>query len=176
VTLVVVTVAVVVAAASYLTWTAGRLDRLHARVEGARAALDAQLVRRSSAARALAAAARERCRADAGLEALHAAAQAALDAADAGREAAENDLSRALRTTLPQLPAPGTDADLDRLTGELATATTRVGLARVFHNEAVRDTRRLRGRRIPRYFRLAGRAPLPDYFEIDDAPLPAAPR
>ena len=36
--------------ALYLSWTAGRLDRLHARLEGARAALDAQLVRRASVA------------------------------------------------------------------------------------------------------------------------------
>ena len=32
----------------YVSWRAGRLDRLHARVEAARAALDAALVRRSS--------------------------------------------------------------------------------------------------------------------------------
>ena len=34
----------------YLSWTAGRIDRLHARVEAARAVLDAQLLRRSGAA------------------------------------------------------------------------------------------------------------------------------
>ncbi|HYK30083.1 MAG TPA: hypothetical protein VEV61_19145, partial [Streptosporangiaceae bacterium] len=39
----------------YVSWRAGRLDRLHARVEGARFALDAALVRRSSIALELAA-------------------------------------------------------------------------------------------------------------------------
>ena len=38
----------------YVTWTAGRLDRLHARVDAAAAALDAALVRRAAAARAVA--------------------------------------------------------------------------------------------------------------------------
>ena len=38
----------------YLWLTANRLDRLHARVEGSRSALDAQLVRRSSVALELA--------------------------------------------------------------------------------------------------------------------------
>ena len=33
----------------YLSWTAGRLDRLHARIDAARAGLDAQLLRRASA-------------------------------------------------------------------------------------------------------------------------------
>ena len=39
----------------YVSWRAGRLDRLHARVEAARAALDAALVRRSAVALELAA-------------------------------------------------------------------------------------------------------------------------
>ena len=38
----------------YVSWTAGRLDRLHARVDAAWAALDAALVRRAAAARAVA--------------------------------------------------------------------------------------------------------------------------
>src|SRR5258707_12945131 len=39
----------------YVSWRAGRLDRMHARVDKARAALDAALVRRSSVAQELAA-------------------------------------------------------------------------------------------------------------------------
>jgi len=34
----------------YISWRAGRLDRLHARLEATRAALDVALLRRSSAA------------------------------------------------------------------------------------------------------------------------------
>ena len=40
-------VAVLIAFAWYLTYTAARLDRLHTRMEGTYAALDAQLVRRA---------------------------------------------------------------------------------------------------------------------------------
>ena len=42
--------AVVVVIAWYLSWTATRLDRLHGRIETARATLDAQLLRRALAA------------------------------------------------------------------------------------------------------------------------------
>ena len=45
---------VLVAIGLYLSWTAGRLDRLHARIDAARAALDAQLLRRASVAQELA--------------------------------------------------------------------------------------------------------------------------
>lgn len=149
----------VVLAGVYLTWTAGRLDRLHARVDAAWAALDAQLARRAAAARALATLLP-------GTEgqALAAAAQASLDAGPEGREAVENNLSRALRNALAQLP-PGTDV------GELETAAVRVGLARSFHNTAVKDTVALRRRRLPRLFRLAGHRSVPRYFEIDDTTL-----
>ncbi|HXO12370.1 MAG TPA: NUDIX domain-containing protein, partial [Mycobacterium sp.] len=49
---------------------------------------------------------------------------------------------------------------------ELADAEARVVLARRFHNDAVRDTLALRERRLVRWFRLAGTAALPSYFEI----------
>jgi hypothetical protein len=148
----------------YLSWTAGRLDRMHARVDAAWAALDAQLARRAAAAIALVPLLPV---AEGGL--LAAAAHASLHAGDDGREVIENDLSRALRTAAPALP-PGTDL------GELQSAVTRVGLARSFHNAAVKDTRALRLRRLPRAFRLAGRRSLPTYFEIDDTSLlPRAP-
>jgi hypothetical protein len=45
-----------------------------------------------------------------------------------------------------------------------------VVLARRFYNDAVRDTRELRGRRLPRLLRLHARRPLPRYFDIDDRP------
>ncbi len=41
-------VVIVVLLGMYVSWTSTRLDRLHARVDAARAALDAQLVRRSA--------------------------------------------------------------------------------------------------------------------------------
>ncbi len=153
----VVALGLFVLAVLYVSWTAGRLDRLHARVDAAWAALDAQLVRRAAAARAVAATLPPGPAA----VALDAAARTALDAGAEGRESCENDLSRLLRHALPLLPA---GAEL----GELETATTRVGLARSFHNAAVGDTRAIRLRRIPRALRLAGHRALPQFFEIDD--------
>ena len=145
----------------YVTWTAGRLDRLHARVDAAWAALDAQLVRRASAARAVASALPPGPQ----REALEQAARATLEVGFAGREAVENDLSRALRAAVPLLPRG------DALQ-ELESASTRVGLARSFHNAAVRDARVVRLRRIPRALRLAGHRSMPEYFEIDDTTVP----
>jgi len=150
---------VVVLLAVYVSWTAGRLDRMHARVDASWAALDAQLVRRAAAARALVPLLGEPVAAD-----LDAATSAALEVGESGREAVENDLSRLLRTAVPLLP-DGTDL------GELESAGSRVGLARSFHNTAVKDTRALRLRRMPRALRLAGRRRLPEYFEIDDTGL-----
>jgi hypothetical protein len=145
----------------YLSWTAGRIDRLHTRVEAAAGTLDAQLVRRAGAAAEASSALP-----DPVAERLHAAASAAraTDGLDRDREAAENGLSRALRAAVRAAPALTDDP-------VLTAASLKVGFARRFYNDAVRDTLRLRGRRIPRLFRLAGRAPLPTYFEIDDAPL-----
>ena len=159
-TAVITAIAVLVLLAAYVTWTAGRLDRLHARVDAAWAALDAQLVRRAAAARALVPHVPDRARA----AALDAAAVVALEAAEQGREEVENDLSRALRAVVPTL---GVDAAL----AELQSAASKVALARSFHNAAVKDTRAVRWRPIPRLLRLAGHRAMPTYFEIDDTAL-----
>ena len=148
----------------YVTWTAGRLDRLHARVDASWAALDAQLVRRAAAARAVAAHLED----DAAARALDEAASAALDGTIDHREALENDLSRALKAALPMLLH---DPAGEAARAELETASTRVGLARSFHNAAVKDTRSVRLRRLPRALRLAGHRSLPQYFEIDDTAI-----
>lgn len=154
----------------YLSWTAGRLDRLHARVDGARAALDAQLVRRSAVAMELA------------VSGLLDPASALLiaDAAHAAREAegedrppAESDLSRALRAALDQpeqFEELSSSAEGRQMIAELEAAGRRVVMARRFHNDAVRAARALRAKRHVRYLRLAGHAPPPATFECDDAP------
>ncbi|MCW2611535.1 MAG: hypothetical protein JWM15_2781, partial [Cryptosporangiaceae bacterium] len=49
-TVVIVSFLVAFVVAAYLTWTAGRVERLHDRCAAARASLDAQLVRRAAAA------------------------------------------------------------------------------------------------------------------------------
>jgi hypothetical protein len=154
-------VGLVVLVALYVTWTAGRLDRMPARVDAAWSGLDAQLVRRAAAARALLP------HLPAGPEAVAVdeRAVAALAAEEHGREAVENALTRALRAAVPLLPeTPGAEAAL----AELESASSRVGLARSFHNSAVTDTRALRRRRMPRLLRLAGHRAMPSFFDMDD--------
>ncbi|GLY68907.1 NUDIX hydrolase [Amycolatopsis taiwanensis] len=159
--LVAIVAAVVVLGGLFLVATANRLDRLHVRLDAGWAALDAALARRSVVARAVAAGAlpppEGAC--------LREAADAAETAPRPDREAAENELTRLLavidRDRLPP-----------RLADELADAEQRVVIARRVHNDAVRDTLALRRRRKVRYFKLAGTAPQPEYFEIAE-PDPA---
>ncbi len=156
----------VVLVAVYVSWTAGRLDRLHARVDAAWAALDAALARRAAAARAVAAHLPARAPETAVLER---AAAAALRGGPVAREAVENELAAALRAALPLLPYAGGQPVRD----ELDAAETRVGLARSFHNSAVANARAQRVKRVPRVLHLAGHRVMPQHFDIDDTPLSA---
>lgn len=159
--------------AVYLSWTAGRLDRLHARIDAARASLDAQLLRRASVAVELATSALlDPAASILLLEAAHAARQAEAEQ----REVAESELSLALRAVLdePEQVAALRDAPGgEEAVRDLVEAVRRVPMARRFHNDAVRAARAVREHRLVRYFRLAGRAPFPMAFEMDDEP-PAA--
>jgi hypothetical protein len=165
---VIIIIAAAILVGVYVSWRAGRLDRLHARVEAARAALDAALVRRSSVALELAACGLL----DPATSVL--LAGAAHDARAAGEpdERAESDLSRAIRAALEQ---PGLRAALaergqgEELLAELEAAAHQVFLARKFYNDAVSVTRAARRRWLVRIFRLAGGAPAPEFFEIDDS-------
>ncbi|MGW5863702.1 hypothetical protein ACWFRJ_16195 [Streptomyces sp. NPDC055239] len=154
----------------YLSWTAGRLDRLHARIDAARAALDAQLLRRASVAQELATSG---VLDPAASIVLYEAAHAARQAEEEHREVAESELSQALRAIFGEAQqlevireAPGGD----EAATELAAAVRRVPMARRFHNDAVRAARALRRHRKVRWFRLAGHAPFPMAFEMDDEP------
>ncbi|MCT2588590.1 hypothetical protein LHJ74_01275 [Streptomyces sp. N2-109] len=154
----------------YLSWTAGRLDRLHARIDTARAALDAQLLRRASIAQELATAG---ILDPAASMLLYQAAHAARQAEEEQREVAESELSQALRAVFAEKAqleavreAPG---GADSAT-ELGAAVRRVPMARRFHNDSVRAARALRRHRTVRLFRLAGHAPFPLAFEMDDGP------
>lgn len=158
--------AVVVLGGLFLVATANRLDRLHVRLDAGWAALDAALARRSVVARAVAAGAAGAAGVLSGPEAecLREAADNAETAPRPDREAAENELTRLLaaidRSRLPP-----------QLAEELADAEQRVVIARRVHNDAVRDTLALRNRRKVRYFKLAGTAPQPEYFEIAEPDL-----
>src|SRR5579863_7703077 len=84
--------------AVYVSWRAGRLDRLHARLEAARAALDAALLRRTCVAVELASSGLL----DPATSILLAGAAHDTRAGRRPREQAESDLSRALRAAFSQ--------------------------------------------------------------------------
>jgi hypothetical protein len=161
--------AVLVVLAVWATWTLNRLRRLEARVEQAWAALDTQLRRRVGLADELA-----RNHADAlgapTAARLAAAATAARRLTAGDREHAENDLGHVLRELPGELP--GVPAALQ---ADIQGTAVRVGLARRFYNDAVRDTRALRRRRVSRLLRLHAGRPLPRFFDID-ARLPEPDR
>jgi hypothetical protein len=168
-TLIILIVFVVVISGVYISWRAGRLDRLHTRVETARTALDLALVRRSSAAYELATSglldpATSLLLAD--------AVSRAKEAAPAERDLAESDLTRALRAAFSQ---PGFRAELDgkdgapELLGEVEAAAHQVFIARKFYNDVALRALDARRRPLARAFRLAGNAPPPEFFEMDDA-------
>ena len=156
--------AVLVLLVVWTWWLLTRLRRLEGRVSRAWSALDTQLQRRAGLAEELA---RQHPAAVGEDRARYLAAFAADARAprDGDRETAENVLGRELRELPPGLPGvpPALRADL-------AGTATRVVLARRFYNDAVRDTRELRGRRLPRLLRLHAGRPLPRYFDIDDRP------
>ena len=152
----------------YVSWRAGRLDRLHARVDGARAALDAALVRRSSVALELAACGLL----DPATSLLLAGAAHDARAAGEPNELAESDLIRALRAVLSQpdfRSCMDGQGSVDELLDELESAANQVFLARKFYNDAVAATQAARRRWLARVLGLAGGAPLPAFFEMDDS-------
>ena len=166
--IVVAVVLLVCGVGSYVTWTAGRLDRLRARVDAAWNALDAQLVRRAAAAGELAAhLRRHRMVPEERAKALQHAAAAARDADPADRETLENALGHEIRGIVADVAGRG--GKTDALVEELRAAGQRVQLARQFHNDAVRDNRNRRNRWLPRLLTIRHRdEPQRTFFEIDD--------
>jgi hypothetical protein len=191
---IVIVVALALFIGVYVSWRAGRIDRLHARVEMARTALDVTLLRRSSVALELA---------TSGL--LDPATSLLLAAAVHGtrpggpggsggdgsppgsvgsgggvppginsrpRDLAESDLTRALRAAFSQ---PGFRSSLsgkdgaDELLAEVEAAAHQVFLARKFYNDMVAATREARRRPLARVLRLSGKARAPEFFEMDDS-------
>ena len=138
----------------YASWTARRLDRLHARVDAATTALDGQLRQRAAASLEFATASRHPHARE-----LAEAARAAMGCPGLGhdREVVESALSRALQ------------AVADEAGPALVDVAMRTGFARRFHNDAVRDALTVRRRRVVRWFHLAGTARLPSFFEMDEA-------
>jgi hypothetical protein len=154
----------------YISWRASRLDRLHARMDAARAALDAALVRRAAIALELAA---SRLLDPATSLLLATAAHEARTADSDGREFAESNLSRSLRAVVDQpdfRDTLATRGDGKAMLDELEAAAQKVTFARRFYNDATATIRGARRRPLARLLPLAGNAPLPEFFEIDDTP------
>ena len=161
----------------YVSWRAGRIDRLHARVDMARAALDATLLRRSSVALELA---------TSGLLdpatslLLAVAVHGTRPGATRPRDLAVSDLTRALRAAFSQPDFHSSmcgKVGADELLAEVEEATHQVFLARKFYNDVVALTREARSRPLARLLRLSGKAPAPVFFDMDDsliADLPSA--
>ncbi len=156
----------VVLVATYLTWTAGRVDRLHARAAAAWAALDAQSVRRAAAVEAFS----HRWAAQAGdadpegpVRRLRDAARAVLAARSADRELAENDLTHQVRVAATRV----TEADL----APVAETSRRLAMARQLHTDQVRDALAVRRHPVVRLFRFARNHGEPRFFDIDEPTL-----
>ena len=166
---IVIVIAVALFIGVYVSWRAGRIDRLHVRVDMARAALDVTLLRRSSVALELA---------TSGLLdpatslLLASAVHGTKDITSRPRDLAESDLTRALRAAFSQ---PDFRASLngkegaDELLAEVEAAAHQVFLARKFYNDVVAATREARRRPLARVLRLSGRARAPEFFEMDDS-------
>lgn len=168
-----IVIAVVVVVVVYLSNTAGRLDRLHRRVEVSRFNLARALERR-----------RDLAELTAGVGLLDPASALLIDDAVARVDEVENadsfesvqvglaesDLSAVLAAVFAEhddvavlADEPGGDA-----LGRLADACRRVQIGRRFYNDAVNATRAMRQRRVVRLFRLQGTAPMPKTFEMND--------
>ncbi|QTE28047.1 hypothetical protein [Pengzhenrongella sicca] len=119
-------------------------------------------------------------RADGDLDTLLRAAGAAM--ADSGltsaptatidRERLESELSNTVRAALEdadEVAVLREEPGGAELVDALAAAWYRVQLARRFHNEGVAQTQRVRRKLVIRTLRLAGRAPVPQTVEFDDA-------
>jgi len=166
-----VVIAVLALTGVYVSWRAGRLDRLHTRLEAARFALDTALIRRSSVALELASSGLL----DPATSLLLAGAAHDARAAQPARELPESDLTRALRAVFSQPDFRSSMTGLEsaqELLAELEGAAHQVFLARKFYNDAVAVTQAARRRWLARVLRLAGNAGWPEFFEIDDSLVP----
>lgn len=158
---------------------ARRVDRQHVKVLGLRATLEVALLRRAQAANDLAGSQLLDSASSLLLAAAAADCFAAAEAAEGlpGRSASGPDRST-VESELSAVLAEVLDAETrrvlagnlagHRLVDQLDQACYRLSLARQFHNDAVAEVRLLRSRAWVRAFRLAGRAQLPEPFDMNE--------
>lgn len=147
----------------YLSFSAGRLDRLHHRVETSWATLDSLLQRRAAIALEIA---RSAITDPATSLLLTASAYQARSADIEDRSSAESVLSGALGMMLLERESIVTKSD-QVLLNELEQLTDRIKVSIAIHVEAVNRTQLIRSKIVFRVFRLAGTAPLPVTYEFE---------
>ena len=168
-----IAVAVISTTAFYISWRATRLDRLHVRIETARAALDAALLRRCTVVLEIATSGLID---PASVVILADAEQDARRFSDSGnllpeRAIAEQDLTRAV-TIFHEQPGlkdsltaePHTAEYGAKLLQDLDESTARLAIAEQFYNETVNLTIASRRRALARILHLPGNAPEPTHF------------
>ena len=154
----------------YLSQQAGRLDRLHHRIEVSTAALDGNLGRRAGIIGELANSpvvdpVTSAVLAQAAHDALAVEPHDLVDRIDL-----ETELTEVLLASLDEdeeVAEWRTDVATAQLLDELAIACGRVHLSHTFHTEAVNDCLKIRTQWIVRIFRLAGYAHLPMVLNLD---------
>ena len=147
----------------YLGMTAGRIDRLHRRIDVARLSLDSHLLRRSGVTLELASSGYlDPASAVLISETAH-AARLSTDLSSTQRDTAESELTAVLNAVL-DVEGPGGHQILE----EFEASARRVELSRRFLNDAVRACVQLRKQRSARWFHLAGHTALPHTREIYD--------
>ena len=153
----------------YLSNQAGRLDRLHHRIDVAELALHGQLLRRGGIVAELAAVPGI----DPALSALwgQAAHEVLIlsEVASPARTEVEDELSGILAMTLgdqDEVDEIRSSAHAASLLDELAQVSTRIQMSHQFHTDAVRDCREIREQFLVRFCHLAGFAKPPARFAL----------
>ena len=170
--LVVIIAAVLLAAilAFYLKMSAGRIDRLHRRIDVALLSLDSHLLRRSGVTLELAASGfLDPASSLLISEAAH-AARLSTDLSSTQRDTAESELTVALNAVLDHEEIEFIESEIAgrEILAEFTASAKRVELSRRFLNDAVRACVQLRTQRSVRWFHLAGHTPIPHTREIFD--------
>jgi hypothetical protein len=159
----------------YFSMTAGRLDRLHRRIDMSRHALDTQLLRRSGLCLEITSSGLFDPATTVVIADCAHAARASTEGEVVARGLAESDLTQVLVAAIPDAQEAQElrrDAPDPSMLDDLRSTCVRLQLSRRFHNDAVRACRQVRKQRLVRWLRLAGRTPLPQTVEMDDTPPP----
>lgn len=166
----IITVVLIAFAIWFLSYQAGRLDRLHHRIEVTELALHGQLVRRGGIVAELAAVPGV----DPALSVLwgQAAHEVLIlqDLYSAKRTQVEDELTNILVMTMDEaeeMDEIRSNQHASSLLDELLQVSERIKMSRQFHTDAVRDCLEIREQFLVRIFRLAGRARLPVPVDIE---------